>query len=357
MLRAEPPAAVAPAAVADSQLYELPKYPAPADVRAAFLKQLDRPKVDPDVKELSPPRTENGLTTEHLSIATEKKADGTYERVPMLIVRPEKVSGRLPAVIALHGTGGNKEGQRGLLAELARHGIIGVALDARYHGERAPGAHGAEAYIAAITRAWRTPTGQPQEHPFYYDTCWDLWRTIDYLIARNDVDPQRLGMIGFSMGGIETWLAASVDERIRVAVPAIGMQSLRWSVDHDRWQGRAGTIRGAHEAAAHDLGEPQVNARVCRALWSKVIPGILDQYDCPSMIRLFAPRPLLIVSGEKDPNNPLEGAKLAFASAQAAYHAAGADDKLVIDVAPGVGHQVTKEQNHEAVEWLERWLK
>jgi fermentation-respiration switch protein FrsA (DUF1100 family) len=75
------------------------------------------------------------------------------------------------------------------------------------------------------------------------------------------------------------------------------------------------------------------------------------------MIRLFAPRPLLIVSGEKDPNNPLEGAKLAFASAKTAYHAAGADTKLVIDVAPGVGHRVTKEQNREAVEWLERWLK
>jgi fermentation-respiration switch protein FrsA (DUF1100 family) len=60
------------------------------------------------------------------------------------------------------------------------------------------------------------------------------------------------------------------------------------------------------------------------------------------MIRLFAPRPLLIVNGEKDPNNPLEGARLAFASARVAYHAAGADNKLVIDVAPGVGHQVTK---------------
>jgi dienelactone hydrolase len=353
-LRAEPPAA---APVSESPPSELPKYPPPADARAAFLKQLDRPKVAADVKELSPPHTENGLTTEHLSIATEKKADGTFERVPMLIVRPEKITGRLPLVIALHGTGGNKEGQRGLITELARHGIIGVAIDARYHGERVPGAHGAEAYVAAITRAWRTPADQPQEHPFYYDTCWDLWRTVDYLTTRDDVDPHRLGMIGFSMGGIEIWLAASVDERVGVVVPCIGVQSLRWSVDHDLWQGRAGTIRGAHEAAAKDLGEKHVNARVCRELWSKVIPGILDQFDCPSMIRLFAPRPMLIVSGEKDPNNPLGGAKLAFATAKAAYHAAGADDKLVIDVAPGVGHQVTKEQNREAVEWLERWLK
>ena len=140
-LRAEPPAvAQVAASVSETPSSELPKYPPPADVRAAFIKLLDRPKVAADVKELSPPRTENGLTTEHLSIATEKKADGSFERVPMLIVRPEKVTGRLPLVIALHGTGGNKEGQRRLITELARHGIIGVAIDSRYHGERVPGA-------------------------------------------------------------------------------------------------------------------------------------------------------------------------------------------------------------------------
>ncbi len=80
-------------------------------------------------------------------------------------------------------------------------------------------------------------------------------------------------MIGISMGGIETWLAASVDERVRVAVPVIGVQSLRWSLEHDRWQGRAGTIRGAHEAAAKDLGESQVNGRVCRACGLKSSPA------------------------------------------------------------------------------------
>ena len=126
-------------------------------------------------------------------------------------------------------------------------------------------------------------------------------------------------MIGFSMGGIETWLAGAVDERVKVAVPAIGVQSFRWSLENDKWQGRANTIKAAHEAAAKDLGEAEVNAKVCRALWNKVIPGILDQFDCPSMLRLFAGRPLLILNGEKDPNCPLEGAKLAFAAAEEAY--------------------------------------
>jgi dienelactone hydrolase len=336
---------------------KLPQYPPPAEVKAAFLKLLDRPKVDPAPKTISESRTADGLVTEHLSIATERKANGSTERMPMLIVRPEKASGRLPAVVVLHGTGGNKESYRSFCGGLAKRGMIAIAIDARYHSERIPGgAHGNQEYVAAITRAWRAKPSEPQEHPFYYDTCWDLWRLIDYLQSRDDVDPKQIGMYGVSMGAIEIWLAASVDERASVVVPAIGVQSLTWSLEHEVWQGRAGTIRGAHEAAAKDLGEPQVNSKVCRALWNKVVPGILDQFDCPSMIRLFAGRPVLILSGEKDPNNPLGGAKVAFASAERAYEIAGASDKLKIDVAPGVGHRVTDAQRDEAVAWLAKWL-
>ena len=331
------------------------QYPPAAAVTAAFLKQLDRPRVPLDAQ-AQKAETDDGLVSQLVSIATERKTDGSLERVPLLIVRPAQPAGRMPAVIALHGTGGNKESLRPFLVELARRGMIGVALDARYHGDRSGGAKGAEAYVAAITRAWRAPEGAPHEHPFYYDTCWDIWRTIDYLQTRPDVDGERLGMIGFSMGGIETWLAGAVDERIRVAVPAISVQSFRWSLENNQWQGRAKTITGAHLAAAADLGEPEVNARVCRELWNKLIPGMLDQFDCPSMLRLFAGRPLFIVSGELDPNCPQEGAKIAFASAEAAYRAAGALDKLKIDVAPGVAHKVTDEQRALALDWLARWL-
>ncbi len=333
-----------------------PAYPPPAEVREAFRKLLDRPAVPLNVKILDTMK-DNQFITEHLTFASEKKADGAEERVPVLLIRPAKADKKLPVVVVLHGTGGNKESQRNLLFDLARRGIIGVAIDARYHGERSGGAKGAAAYNEAIVRAWKAKPGEKQEHPFYYDTCWDLWKTVDYLLTRPDVDGDKIGMIGFSMGGIETWLAATVDERVRVLVPAIGVQSFRWSLEHDRWQERANTIKAAHEAAAKDLGEPAVNQKVCRALWNKVIPGMLDQFDCPSMLRLAAGRPMLILNGEFDRNCPLEGAKLAFAEAEAAYRAAGASDKLKIDVAPGVPHQVTTVQRDNAVKWFEKWLK
>ena len=75
------------------------------------------------------------------------------------------------------------------------------------------------------------------------------------------------------------------------------------------------------------------------------------------MIRLFAPRPLLILSGENDPNCPLPGARLAFEEAETAYRAAGASHNLKIDVAPGVGHRVTPGQMKLAHEWLDRVLQ
>jgi dienelactone hydrolase len=331
-------------------------YPPPAEVKAAFLKLLDRPRVALDPQRTKTETLPSGFVAESLTIATERKADGSIERVPLLVVRPAKPAGRLPAVIALHGTGGNKVQLRGLLVEFARRGLIGVAIDARYHGDRAGGARGAQAYVAAVTRAWKTPTGEPHEHPFFYDTCWDLWRTLDYLQTRADVDGDRLAMIGFSMGGIETWMAGAVDNRVKVAIPAIGVQSFRWSLEHEAWHGRAATIQAAHEAAAKDLGEPEVNARVCRELWNKVIPGALDQFDCPSMIRLFAGRPLLVLSGERDPNCPLPGAKLAFEAAEAAYRETGASEKLQIFVAPDTGHKVTTEQRKAAFDWLAKWL-
>lgn len=330
-------------------------YPPQAQVRAAFLKLLDRPKVPAEPKMIDTKPYAPGWTLEHLTIASEKKADGTIERVPMLILRPEKNAKKHAAVIVLHGTGGAMQGQLGFMKELAARGIIGVAIDARYHGERSGGAKGAAAYNAAIVRAWQSKPGAPMEHPFYYDTCWDLWRVADYLESRPDIDAKRLGMIGFSMGGIQTWLAASVDERIKAAVPAIGVQSFRWSLEHDQWQGRARTIKLAHDAAAKDLGEPAVNAKVCQALWGKIIPGITEQFDCPSMLRLFAGRALLIVGGTKDPNCPYGGAKVAIAAAERAFHEAKSKDNLKVMIAE-VGHTVTAEQRLAALDWFERWL-
>lgn len=332
----------------------------PEKAKAALLKALDRPKVPADVRDDARPVETGQRVVSRWSFASEKKADGTVERVPVLMVAPAGATGKRPVMIVLHGTGGTKEGMRSWLNEFTDHGVIGVAIDARYHGGRANAGKGSTAYVEAITKAWRTPADTPTEHPFYYDTVWDLWRLLDVLAKHEAVDANRIGMLGVSMGGIQTWLAASADDRVSVAVPLIGVQSFRWSLENDRWQGRANTIKAAHEAAAKDLGEPAVNGRVCRELWSKVIPGILGDFDCPNLLPLFAagpPRALFIANGDEDPNCPIEGARVAIAAAEAAYRKAGASDWLVVRVNAGVGHKVTDEDRKAAVEFAVKWLK
>ena len=80
---------------------------------------------------------------------------------------------------------------------------------------------GHNSYVEAIIKAWQNKDSTQQQHPFFFDTVYDLWRLVDYLVTRPDIDANRIGMMGISMGGIETWMAASVDTRIKVAVPVI----------------------------------------------------------------------------------------------------------------------------------------
>lgn len=331
----------------------------PEKAKAAFLKLLDRPKVPADVRDEEKPAEKGAFVYSRWSFASEKKPDGTVERVPVLQVAPAGAKGKLPVMIVLHGTGGNKEGVRAWLEDFAQRGVVGVAIDARYHGGRANAGKGSSAYVEAVTKAWRTPAGKPMEHPFYYDTVWDLWRLLDVFEARPDIDPKRIGMLGISMGGIQTWLAAAADDRVAVAAPLIGVQCFKWSLDNDLWQGRANTIKATHEAAAKDLGEPAVNKKVCRELWSKVIPGILDDFDCPNLLPLFAAksRPLFIANGDTDPNCPIEGAKIAMKAAEDAFAKAGAKDRLVVRINTGVGHKVTDEDRKEVLAFCVKWLK
>jgi dienelactone hydrolase len=332
------------------------KYRPPAEVKAAFLQMLDRPKVDADWK-VALKSTEGEIKIWSGDFASEKKPDGTLERVPVLIVKPANLKGKAAAVICLHAAGGNKEGQLDLLTELAKRGIVGVAIDERYHGARSGGVKGSKAYVAAIMRAWQAKPGQPMEHPLYYDNCWDLWRTVDVLEKLDFVDGNRIGVIGFSMGGIQTVLAGAVDERIKVAVPALGVQSFKWNLENDKWQSRATIIDPVHKMAAEDIGEMGMNARSCQALWNKLIPGIVDQFDCPGMVRLFAGRALLMINGDADPNCPIEGARLAFAEAEKAFTAAGCPERLRIMIGLGAANRVTLDQHKAALEWFQRWLK
>jgi len=270
------------------------------------------------------------------------------QRVAMLVVRPKDGSRRRPAVLALHGTRGKKEGMESWLTALAGRGFVACATDARWHGELAQGD-----YEDAIIRAYQTGKGRP----WLYETVTDTIRALDYLQTRPDVDGERIGMIGISMGGMNTWLTAAADPRVKVAVPCIGVTSFGYQLDRSQHGPRCATLPRFHQVVAKSLGEPTVTARVAREAWAKVLPGIADRFDCPRMLEAIAPRPLLILNGEDDDRCPLEGVRKCYAAAETAYTRAGAADRLKLIVAPDTGHRVTDEQQAAALDWFVRWLR
>lgn len=333
---------------------QVPDYPPTAQVASDFKALLNRPIVAarPSFTTVS---SDNSLIIEKGTIYSE-----ATEKVPVLIYKPViKGQTKFPVVIFLHGTANTKDDAdiKYIFTELAKKGIMGVAIDARYHGERIPGgAHGAKEYTEAAYRAFKNTDKAHQEHPFFYDTVWDIWRLTDYLVTRPDVKADRIGMGGISMGGIQTWLAAAVDPRISVSVLDIAVQSFKWSLDNDRWQGRVHTIQEAHEKMAKDLGDTGVNKHNVKIMWDKIIPGITGEFDCPSMVRLLAPRPVLFLSNDLDQNCPLPGAKIAFATAKEAYASKNAIDKLDINLSINEPHRTSPEHTRLTIAFFTKWL-
>ena len=142
-----------------------------ADTRADFLKLIDRPRVPLAPQEEALP-AKNGLSYLHFSYAADAE-----QRVPGLLLKSTNSTGRRPVVIVLHGTGGTKQDEVPLLRKLADRGFVAIAIDGRYHGERTKAGHGTDEYNDAIVRAWHNSG----EHPFFYDTVWDVMRLVDYL--------------------------------------------------------------------------------------------------------------------------------------------------------------------------------
>lgn len=324
---------------------------APTDqqvTRAGFLQLIQRPRVElsPEQKDLG---DAEGLKRSHFSYATE-----AGQRVPGLCYQSSRSKGPQPVVVILHGTGGSKEGMKELLSTYARAGFVAVAIDGRHHGERTAAGKGAAAYQDAILQAWRNPG---REHPFFFDTVWDVMRLIDYLETRPEVDARRIGLTGISKGGIETYLTAAVDPRVTVAVPCIGVQSFGWALDHDAWQSRIGTIQLAVDTAAKESGNAKVDADFIRKFYARVAPGLDGKFDGPRMLQLIAPRPLLIINGDSDARTPMEGLMLCVEAARQRYRAANAGDRIQFVPEKNTGHKVTPEAHALAVEWFKQWLK
>ncbi|MAT14339.1 MAG: hypothetical protein CMJ46_03620, partial [Planctomyces sp.] len=142
---------------------------------------------------------------------------------------PKGAEGKLPLVLLLHGWSGSKEhwwkdggylsgGQvrKGLLEA----GYAVFAMDAQAHGDRIAVNEYAPVNVY-------TPEGaEPRPNYFelqeiYVQTVRDYRRALDYLATRSELDGNRIGLVGYSMGGTHSFMLTGVDERIKAAVSCV----------------------------------------------------------------------------------------------------------------------------------------
>jgi dienelactone hydrolase len=271
-----------------------------------------------------------------------------------VVYRP-KAGEKFPVVIVQHWLGGSKDNLALLpvLNSLATKGFLVIAIDGRFRGERQNG----KSLDVAMLEALRSGKGKP----FLIDTAYDITRLIDYLQTRPDVDKDRIGMVGISEGGMITWLTAAADDRIKVAAPMISVSCLADTFeapDGPEVAARLALFDSFLKAYAKDINEPQVNLKVLKSAWSKLVPGLLDRFDAQNVVPLIAPRPLLVINHELDELFPVAGAKKVALAVQARYQEVQAPEKFEFKVTPGLKHAAFDFNEVNAiVTWMERWLK
>ena len=172
-------------------------------------------------------REENGARVVELSYASPKGG-----RVPATLVLP--LSGPpWPAVVFQHG-GGNAS-RRDFLAEaqdLAGAGVASLLVDAPFN--RPP------------FRPWLTFT--PRDRAAYIQNVVDLRRAVDLLEQRDEIDRDRIALVGFSYGGVLAGILAGVEPRFDAIAILSGPGRI---TDPLRQEGRrwVGTVAPAKRAA------------------------------------------------------------------------------------------------------------
>ena len=193
-----------------------------------------------------------------------------------------------------------------------------LAPDLRCFGERAdwnpPGIYACDINLVHATMAGLSPLTQ---------NLWDLARGLDVLGEHPLVDPDRIGMVGLSLGGTMTLFLAAWDERVAAAVVSGFFSS--WAEAH------------------------KVPWNMCG---SQVLPAMLGQLEHVDLGALVAPRPLLVETGTEDTIFPLAAADDSFAQLERVYEHLDARDRLDHDVFDG-DHQWHGTRAHT---FLDRWL-
>jgi dienelactone hydrolase len=252
------------------------------------------------------------------------------EPVPAYVARRRTVSGRVPAVLFNHSHGGGYkigklefiEGRSYLqpvpyAKVLTDLGYVALSIDHWVFGERSHTTE-ADTFKAML---WR---GQVLWGMMVYDSL----RALDFLVQRNDVDAQRLGTLGMSMGSTMAWWLAALDERVKVTVDINCLTDFQ-------------TLLAKKALALHGV--------------YYFVPGLLKHFTTAQINALIAPRAHLGLAGLKDELTPVEGLDLIDRELTQVYVAAGHPEHWKL-LRYDVAHVETPEGRQEIIAFLRRFL-
>lgn len=274
--------------------------------------------------------------------------NGYGDWVPGTIYIPKGLTEKAPAILYLHYhgdefvTGQNEllfswplaDSGKPLLDEFINRGYIVLTIDA----------------LAFTTRSGMGPgyvpftdekeTGLAEEASLYkYFTVQgisymgmilrDDQIALDYLTSREEVDADRIGITGMSMGGTRSnWLAA-LDERVKVTVSVACLTRMQ------------DFIKG---------GEIKWHA------FFNWVPGMLAHFDTETVVSLIAPRHYMQLMSDDDIGSPIEGVKYIEGKMKEVYALYEANENLEFHYWSGLGHDYTPEQFDMMLDYFDAHL-
>jgi pimeloyl-ACP methyl ester carboxylesterase len=274
--------------------------------------------LDPHISEVT---DEGTYLRKKVTLAVE---DG--DRLPGWLLVP-KTDGPRPAVLCLHqtiaigkdepaGLGDNDE--LDYARELARRGYVTLSVDYPNFGDY---------HIDAYDCGYQSATMKG---------IFNHMRAVDYLAGLAEVDPDRIGCMGHSLGGHNSLFLAAFDSRIRCVASSCGFGSF------PTYQG--GDLSGW----SHNGYMPRI--KDVYHLNPREMP-----FDFPEVLAAIAPRGVFVCAPTGDSNFDVQGVRDCVTAAGPIFALLGAREKLVADH-PEAGHEFPAPSRMRAYEFFDRIL-
>ncbi|MBI3695047.1 MAG: dienelactone hydrolase, partial [Acidobacteria bacterium] len=146
---------------------------------------------------------------------------------------------------------------------------------------------------------------------------------------RPEVDPNRIGAQGMSMGSTRAWWLAAIDDRVQAVV---GVACFTRYED----------LIAIRSLRAHGI--------------YYFVPGILKHFDSEGIMALLAPRPFLALTGDSDAGSPPEGMKKLEQILRHFYALYGKPEAFRSVIYPNTGHVYNDDMKQKMLEWFDRFL-